>query len=203
MSVEEILLYLVNNNFAYDYVFIFLILSIIGFSLPIPYTLIIITNVYVFGWMGFFLVIFSVPLGSLITFFYVKKFSNFIRKIKFSHKIFQNKLYNKIKFYNNIYILIFIRATAPFYLASVIFSLTNISINKYLYITIIGTFSHILLCSLIINSIRDSIISYNDVIISWSDPRFFLSLIILFLFVFFSKKINLKLFDDNNKNNKK
>ena len=199
MPVEEILLYLANNNFTYEYVLIFFILSIIGFSLPIPYTLIIITNVYVFGWLGFFLVILSVPLGSLITFFYVKKFSNFIRKIKFFHKIFQNKLNNTIKFYNNIYILILIRATVPFFLASVIFSLTNISIKKYLYTTIIGTFSYIFLCSLIINSVRDSIINYNDIIISWNDPRLFLSLIIMLLLVFFGKKINIKLFNNKKK----
>ena len=199
MSTEETILYLANNNFTYEYVLIFFILSIIGFSLPIPYTLIIITNVYVFGWLGFFLVILSVPLGSLITFFYVKKFSNFIRKIKFFHKIFQNKLNNTIKFYNNIYILILIRATVPFFLASVIFSLTNISIKKYLYTTIIGTFSYIFLCSLIINSVRDSIINYNDIIISWNDPRLFLSLIIMLLLVFFGKKINTKLFNNNKK----
>ena len=199
MLVEEILLYLANNNFTYEYVLIFFILSIIGFSLPIPYTLIIITNVYVFGWLGFFLVILSVPLGSLITFFYVKKFTNFIRKIKLFHKIFENKLINKIKFYNNIYILILTRATVPFFLASVIFSLTNISIKKYLYTTIIGTFSYIFLCSLIINSVRDSIINYNDIIISWNDPRLFLSLIIMLLLVFFGKKINTKLFNNNKK----
>jgi len=199
MSIEEILLYLANNNFTYEYVLIFFVLSIIGFSLPIPYTLIIITNIYVFGWVGFFLVILSVPLGSLITFFFIKKFTNFIRKIKLFHKIFKNKLINKIKFYNNVYILILTRATVPFFLASVIFSLTNISIKKYLYTTIIGTFSYIFLCSLIINSVRDSIINYNDIIISWNDPRLFLSLIIMLLLVFFGKKINTKLFNNNKK----
>ena len=199
MPVEEILLYLANNNFTYEYMLIFFVLSIIGFSLPIPYTLIIITNIYVFGWVGFFLVILSVPLGSLITFFFIKKFTNFIRKIKLFHKIFENKLINKIKFYNNIYILILTRATVPFFLASVIFSLTNISIKKYLYTTIIGTFSYIFLCSLIINSVRDSIINYNDIIISWNDPRLFLSLIIMLLLVFFGKKINTKLFNNNKK----
>ena len=199
MFVEEILLYLANNNFTYEYVLIFFVLSIIGFSLPIPYTLIIITNIYVFGWVGFFLVMLSVPLGSLITFFFIKKFTNFIRKIKLFHKIFKNKLINKIKFYNNIYILILTRATVPFFLASVIFSLTNISIKKYLYTTIIGTFSYIFLCSLIINSVRDSIINYNDIKISWNDPRFFLSLIVMFLLVFISKKINIKLFNNRKK----
>ena len=69
MFVEEILLYLANNNFTYEYVLIFFILSIIGFSLPIPYTLIIITNVYVFGWIGFFIVILSLPLGTFIILF--------------------------------------------------------------------------------------------------------------------------------------
>ena len=191
------LLYFVNNNFTYDYIFVFFILSIIGFSLPIPYTLIIIINVYVFGWIGFFIVILSLPLGTFITFVYIKKFSKLIKKIKFFHKIYNKKINNKMKFHKNIYILFFARAFLPLFLSSVAFSLTNISLKKYLYITIIGTFSNLLLVTLIINSIRDSIMNYNDVVISWRDPRFILPLIILLLFVYIGKKINLKLYNDN------
>ena len=198
MLVEEFLLYLANNNFTYEYVFIFFILSVIGLSLPIPYTLIIILNVYVFGWIGSFIMILSVPLGALITFFYIKKFSNFIKKIKFFHKIYNNKLNKKINLHNNLYIFFIARATLPFYLVSVIFSLTKISLIKYLFITTIGTMMNILLVSSIINSIRDSIISYNDIVISWKDPRFFLPLILLFVLVYFGKKMNIKLFNDKN-----
>ena len=198
MFVEEILLYFVNNNFTYDYIFVFFILSIIGLSLPIPYTLIIIINVYVFGWIGFFIVMLSVPLGSVLTFFYIKNFFNILSKIKFFHKIFNKKLNNKIKLYNNIYFLFFARAYLPFFLISTVFSLMNMSIKKYICITIIGTFFNILLVSLIINSIRDSIISYNDVIIDWKDPLFFLPLFLLILLVYLSKKFNLKLYDNNN-----
>jgi len=197
MWAEEILLYLVSNNFTYEYVLIFFVLSIIGISLPIPYTLIIIINVYVFGWIGFFIVILSLPLGTFITFVYIKKFSKLIKKIKFFHKIYNKKLNNKIKFHKNIYILFFARAFLPLFLSSVAFSLTNISLKKYLYITIIGTFSNLLLITLIINSVRDSIINYNDVVINWRDPRFILPLIILLLFVYMGKKMNLKLYNDN------
>jgi len=197
MWAEEILLYLVSNNFTYEYVLIFFVLSIIGISLPIPYTLIIIINVYVFGWIGFFIVILSLTLGTFITFVYIKKFSKLIKKIQFFHKIYNKKLNNKIKFHKNIYILFFARAFLPLFLSSVAFSLTNISLKKYLYITIIGTFSNLLLITLIINSVRDSIINYNDVVINWRDPRFILPLIILLLFVYMGKKMNLKLYNDN------
>ena len=198
MFVEEFFLYLANTNFAHEYIFIFFILSLIGFSLPVPYTLIIIANVYIFGWIGFGIVVFSIPIGALITFFYIKKFSKFLKKITFINKIYKKKLSQNIKFHNNIYVLILLRATIPFFLASVGFSLTNISIKKYLYATIIGTFSHILLISLIITSIRDSIVTYNDIVIRWNDPRLIIPLILLLLFVFISKKINVKLFDDKN-----
>ena len=198
MLVEEFLLYIANHNFTYEYIFIFFILSVIGLSLPIPYTLIIVSNVYVFGWIGCFIVILSVPLGSIITFFYVKKFSNYIKKIKFFHIIYKNQLNKKINFHNNIYIFFFARATLPFYLASVIFSLTKMSLNKYLFITIIGTITNIILVSSIIVSIRDTIINHNDILISWRDPRFFLPLIVLLLFVYLGKKMNIKLFNDNN-----
>ena len=168
MSIEEFFLYLANTNFTHEYIFIFFILSLIGFSLPVPYTLIIVANVYIFGWIGFGIVVFSITIG-------------------------QN-----IKFHNNIYALILVRATIPFFLVSVGFALTTMSIKKYLYATIIGTFSHILLISLIITSIRDSIVTYNDIVIRWNDPRFIISLILLLSFVFISKKINVKLFDDKN-----
>ena len=198
MFVEEFFLYLANTNFAHEYIFIFFILSLIGFSLPVPYTLIIIANVYIFGWIGFGIVVFSIPIGALITFFYIKKFSKFLKKITFINKIYKKKLSQNIKFHNNIYVLILVRATIPFFLVSVAFSLINMSIKKYLYATIIGTFSHILLISLIITSIRESIVTYNDIVIRWNDPRFIVSLIILLSFVFISKKINVKLFDDKN-----
>ena len=198
MSIEEFFLYLANTNFAHEYIFIFFILSLIGFSLPVPYTLIIVANVYIFGWIGFGIVVFSIPIGALITFFYIKKFSKFLKKITFINKIYKKKLSQNIKFHNNIYVLILVRATIPFFLVSVGFALTTMSIKKYLYATIIGTFSHILLISLIITSIRDSIVTYNDIVIRWNDPRFIISLILLLSFVFISKKINVKLFDDKN-----
>ena len=198
MFIEEFFLYLANTNFAHEYIFIFFILSLIGFSLPVPYTLIIIANVYIFGWIGFGIVVFSIPIGTLITFFYIKTFSNLLKKITFINKIYKKKLSQNIKFHNNIYVLILVRATIPFFLVSVALSLTNISIKKYLYATIIGTFSHVLLISLIITSIRESIVTYNDIVIRWNDPRLIIPLILLLLFVFISKKINVKLFDDKN-----
>jgi len=198
MSIEETLLYLANNNFTFEYIFVFFILSIIGLSLPIPYTFIIVSNVYVFGWTGFFIVILSVPFGSLITFYYIKKFSYYIKKIKFFHKIYNNKLINKIEFHNNIYVLLVTRATLPFFLVSAIYSLTNISLKKYLYTTVIGTFSNILLVSFIVNNIRDTIINYNNFVISWKDPRFIFPLIVLILLVYLGKKMNIKIFEDKN-----
>ena len=119
MSIEEILLYLANNNFSYQYVIVFFILTVISLSLPVPYTLIIISNVYVFGWLGFFIVILSIPLGSFITYIYIKKFYQILLKINFFKKLFKNKLINKINFKNKIYLLVIARATLPFYLVSI------------------------------------------------------------------------------------
>ena len=71
MYFDELLLFLANNNFDYKYFLAFFTISIFLLSLPIPYTFIIISNVYVFGWYGFLIVILSIPLGSILTFFYV------------------------------------------------------------------------------------------------------------------------------------
>ena len=111
MFYDEIFLFIIDNNFDYKYIIFFYIISVILLSLPVPYTFIIIANVYVFGWYGFLIVILSIPLGSLITYFYVRKLKNLIERISF----LKSKKIN-INFFKNSYLLILARATLPFFL---------------------------------------------------------------------------------------
>jgi len=189
MYFNEILIFLANNNFDYKFIILFYVISVILLSIPVPYTFIIIANVYVFGWYGFFLVLLSIPIGSILTYYYVKKFYYFVEKISF----FKNKKINN-KFFENIYFLIVARATMPFFLVSFAMSLVNISIKKYLLITVIGTFTNVLLVSIIVEEIRGTIIKYDDIIIDFKDPKFVVPLLILFVLIFITnyckKKIN-------------
>ena len=191
MYFDEILLFLANNTFDYKFIIFFYIISIILLSLPIPYTFIIITNVYVFGWYGFFIVILSIPLGAILTYYYVIKLSSFIKKLSF----IENKTINK-NFFKNIYFLIIARATLPFFLVSLAMSIFKISVKKYLLITILGTFTNVLLVSIIVEEIRDTIIKYDDIIINWKDPKFIIPLFIIVMLIFitnyFKKRFKLR-----------
>tara|TARA_Y100001970_G_C14239495_1_gene863994 strand:- start:1988 stop:2563 length:576 start_codon:yes stop_codon:yes gene_type:complete len=191
MYFNEILIFLANNTFDYKYIILFYLISVILLSLPIPYTFVIIANVYIFGWYGFFVVLLAIPIGALLTYYYVIKLKNLIAKIPFLNK----KTINK-KFFQNIYFLIIARATLPFFLVSLAMSLFNISIKRYILTTILGTFSNLLLMSIIIEEIRDTIIKYDDIVFNFKDPKFIipLSLIIIIIFItnYVKKRFNLK-----------
>jgi len=191
MYFDEILLFLANNTFDYKFIIFFYIISIILLSLPIPYTFIIIANVYVFGWYGFFIVILSIPLGAILTYYYVIKLNSFIKKLSF----IENKTINK-NFFKNIYFLIIARATLPFFLVSLAMSIFKISVKKYLLITILGTFTNVLLVSIIVEEIRDTIIKYDDIIINWKDPKFIIPLFVIVMLIFitnyFKKRFKLR-----------
>jgi len=189
MFFNDLFLFFVNNNFNYDFLFIFFIISTIAVSLPIPYTFIIITNAYVFGWIGFIMALLFVPLGSLITYIIIKKLKKSLNQISFFQKILSNNMLLENKISKNTYLLLIARLTLPFFIMSVFMSTIKINIKKYIFITIIGSFPNILIYSLVINNIKDSVLSYEDVMIKWYDIRFLLSIALIILFIFIVNKL--------------
>jgi|TARA_B100000953_G_scaffold291695_1_gene278121 uncharacterized membrane protein YdjX (TVP38/TMEM64 family) len=189
MFFNDLFLFFVNNNFNYDFLFIFFIISTIAVSLPIPYTFIIITNAYVFGWIGFIMALLFVPLGSLITYIIIKKLKKSLNQISFFQKILSNNKLLENKINKNGYLLLIARLTLPFFIMSVFMSTIKINIKKYIFITIIGSFPNILIYSLVINNIKDSVLSYEDVMIKWYDIRFLLSIALIILFIFIVNKL--------------
>ncbi len=189
MFFDDLFLFFVNNKFNYEFLFIFFIVSTILVSLPIPYTFIIITNAYTFGWIGFIITLLSVPLGSLITYIIIKKLKKSLNEISFLKKILSNNIILKNKISKNTYLLLIARMTLPFFIMSVFMSTIKINIKKYIYITIIGSFPSILIYSLVVNNVKDSISSYDDIMIKWYDIRFLLSIALIILFIFFVNKL--------------
>ena len=189
MFLDDLFLFFVNNKFNYELVFIFLIISTILVSLPIPYTFIIITNAYVFEWIGFIITLLSVPLGSLITYIIIKKLKKSLNQISFFQKILGNNILLENKISKNTYLLLIARMTLPFFIMSVFMSTIKINIKKYIFITIIGSFPSILIYSLVVNNIKDSISSYEDVMIKWYDIKFLLSIALIILFIFILNKL--------------
>ena len=184
VDVNEILLFLANNNFGYQYLILFYLLSVILLSFPFPMTFVIIGNVYVFGWYGFLIVMLSIPIGSLLTYVYVKKLHKLVKKISFVNKYLIKKNNSKDKFYKNIYFLIIARATLPFFLVSVAMSFLDITKKRLLLVTIVGQIPYVLITSIFVLGIRDTIIEYNDIIIDWKDPKFFIPLILMITLIF-------------------
>ena len=190
VDFNEILLFLANNNFGYQYLILFYLLSVILLSFPFPMTFVIIGNVYVFGWYGFLIVMLSIPIGSLLTYVYVKKLYKLVEKIPFVNKYLIKKNNSKDKFYKNIYLLIIARATLPFFLVSVAMSILDITKKRFLLITIVGQIHYVLITSIFVLGIRDTIIEFNDIIINWKDPEFFIPLIIIISLIFISGFLN-------------
>ena len=192
MDFNEIFLFLANNNFGYQYLILFYFISIILLSFPFPITFVIIGNVYVFGWYGFLIVMLSIPIGSLLTYVYVNKLYKLLTKISFFNKYLIKKNNSKDKFYKNIYLLILARATLPFFLVSVAMSIIDITKKRFLLITIVGQLHNVLITSIFVLGIRDTIIEYNDIIINWKHPKFFIPLIIIISLIFISGFLNKK-----------
>ena len=192
MPFNEILLFLANNDFTYKYILLFYILSLICIALPIPYTFVIISNAYVFGWIGFLLVVIAIPPGALITYLFIKNFYFIIEKTKLDNFFLKKKINFKFKLYNNIFILLFARATLPFFLVSVAMSILDITKKRFLLITIVGQLHNVLITSIFVLGIRDTIIEYNDIIIDWKDPKIFIPLIIMISLIFISGFLNKK-----------
>ena len=192
VDFNEILLFLANNNFGYQYLILFYLLSVILLSFPFPITFVIIGNVYVFGWYGFLIVMLSIPVGSLLTYVYVKKLYKLVKKIPFANKYLIKKNNSKDKFYKNIYLLIIARATLPFFLVSTAMSILDISKKRFVLITIAGQFHYVLITSIFALGIRDTIIEYNDIIFDWKDSKIFFPLIIILSLIFISRFLNKK-----------
>tara|TARA_B100001059_G_C17818529_1_gene576783 strand:- start:1653 stop:2249 length:597 start_codon:yes stop_codon:yes gene_type:complete len=189
---NEILLFLANNNFGFQFLILFYLFSVILLSFPFPITFVIIGNVYVFGWYGFLIVMFSMPIGSLLTYVYVKKLYKLLKKFPVINRYLIKKNNSRDKFYNNIYLLIIARATLPFFLVSVAMSILDISKKKFIFVTIIGQIHFVLITSIFILGIRGTIIDYNDIIIDWKQPIFFIPLIIMISLVFISRFLTKK-----------
>lgn len=192
VDFDEILLFLANNNFGYQYLILFYLLSVILISFPFPLLFVIIGNVYVFGWYGFLIVMLSIPIGSLLTYVYVKKLYKLLKKIPFVNKYLIKKNNSKDKFYKNIYLLIIARATLPFFLVSTAMSILDISKKRFILITIVGQIHYVLINSIFVLGIRDNIIEYNDIIIDWKNPKIFIPLIIIISLIFISGSLNKK-----------
>ena len=71
-------------------------------------------------------------------------------------------------------------------------SILDISKKRFVLITIVGQIHYVLITSIFVLGIRDTIIEYNDIIIDWKDSKIFIPLIIIISLIFISRFLNKK-----------
>ena len=182
----------VENNYVFTF-FLFFIFLLIYNSFSIPGNLIFVASTgYFFGiYIGYFLSIFSLVLGSLLFFsfsqFFIEKiFSNFINKYRNN---FQRYLSNSSIEYLIIFRMI---PGPPLFLQNLILSFLNISKIKFFITSFIGFSPLIFIVVFIGNQLSDidkiKTLSFND-IFSFKFLIFILCLIFfLSLRIFYKKK---------------
>ena len=69
-------------------------------------------------------------------------------------------------------------------------AILDITKKRFLLITIVGQLHNVLITSIFVLGIRDTIIEFNDIIINWKDPEFFIPLIIIISLIFVSGFLN-------------
>ena len=181
----------VENNYVFTF-FLFFIFLLIYNSFSIPGNLIFVASTgYFFGiYIGYFLSIFSLVLGSLLFFsfsqFFIEKiFSNFINKYRNN---FQRYLSNSSIEYLIIFRMI---PGPPLFLQNLILSFLNISKIKFFITSFIGFSPLIFIVVFIGNQLSDidkiKTLSFND-IFSFKFLIFILCLIFFLSFRIFYKK---------------
>jgi len=71
-------------------------------------------------------------------------------------------------------------------------SILNISKKRFVLITFVGQIHYVLINTIFVLGIRDTIIEYNDIIIDWKEPKIFIPLIIMISLIFISGFLNKK-----------
>ena len=71
-------------------------------------------------------------------------------------------------------------------------AILDISKKRFILVTILGQLHNVLIVSIFVMGIRDTMIEYNDLVINWKDPKFYAPLVIMVCLIFIAGFINKK-----------
>ena len=183
------IIFLQEINITYSLIIV-IFASLLLFSLPVPGSIILFFHIILFGFYGFLTSLLCATSSSMILYFF------FSKKIKFMN--FNKFLFLK-NYLENFYILTLCRIFIPFPICTYLFIIYKIKFNKFFLATILGSIPGTLSLSLLINSVKNSILNEGEFNFSiFNDPIFILSIIMVILLIFLSSQFK-KRFSLNDK----
>ena len=168
-----------TENKIYFFVIYFLT-TFLYFLTPLPVTIIILFNGYIFGLYGFILSLTQLTICSALLFLFSEKIYNFFQLEKYKKKIFVK--INIKKFSENNYSIFLLRFLIPYFLHNIYYGISNVNFFRFISIVFISEIP----MTYAINSIGNSISNLDDMNkVSFfsllSDKNFYVPFIIIFM----------------------
>ena len=186
---EAILNFLINVDVQrFDFLSIYLLICLVYFLFPLPVTLIILLNGFLFKDIGFYISIGTILLASSILFF----FSRFIEKFfKLNIKdFFLKKNIDIEKLTSNSLSVLISRWIIPFFFHNIYYGLISVNFRKFFIIILLAEIPMIYALNAVGKSLNNFTLEANYSIFNlFTDKNFYIPFIIIIFIFFFIKYI--------------
>ena len=186
---ETILNFLINIDVnKFNFLSIYLLICLVYFLFPLPVTLIILLNGYLFKDVGFYISISTILLASTILFFssrLIEKFFNLDIKWFFSKKNI-----NIEKLTSNSFSILISRWIVPFFFHNIYYGLTSVNFRKFFTIIFLAEIPMTYALNSIGKSLKNFTLEANYSIFDlFIDKNFYIPFIVIIFIFFFIKYI--------------
>ena len=186
---ETILNFLINIDVnKFNFLSIYLLICLVYFLFPLPVTLIILLNGYLFKDVGFYISISTILLASTILFFssrLIEKFFNLDIK-----GFFSKKNINIEKMTSNSFSILISRWIVPFFFHNIYYGLTSVNFRKFFTIIFLAEIPMTYALNSIGKSLKNFTLEANYSIFDlFIDKNFYIPFIVIIFIFFFIKYI--------------
>ena len=178
---ESIIDFLINIDISnINFLVFYIIVCFSYFLTPLPATLIVILNGYLFKKIGFFISLTLILLASAILYLFAKKIKNYFDLDV--EKIFLKKKINLSKLTTNNFSIFLSRFILPYFLHNIYYGLEGVKIKKFILIIFCAEIPLLYALNSIGNSLKNLTsnykISFLDIV---SDVNFYFPFFIIFI----------------------
>ena len=186
---KTILNFLIDIDVSrFDFLFIYLLICVIYFLLPLPVSFIILLNGYLFNDVGFYISFSIIIFSSTILFFFSRTISNFFDLDITAFFLKKNIKIEEITS-NSLSILIS-RYIVPFFFHNIYYGIMLVNFRKFFIIIFLAEIPLTYAVNSIGKSLKNFTIETNHSIINlFIDKNFYISFIIIIFIYFFVKYI--------------
>ena len=129
---DELLnIFIGSEKLSSEYVALYLVLAFMYFLTPLPTTIIVILTGFFFKFIGFFVSMIFLLIGSALLFVFAK---NIKKTFNINLNQFFKKKINLKKITNNNYSILISRYILPYFVHNIFFGLENVKLNRFLII---------------------------------------------------------------------